>query len=468
MGLETPSAGLGRIDPSSLVGQAETIVEPRATAALTDAFHQGVVTADDILARIGELGKSKRKAEIDVAGARSMQAQEATSPEAQAARKSQLALQTQEMEQQKILLQYPAIKYFQELGPAAGIKVPLLPDNSPDLKEMERIGAELAVHKGRQIKAQAERDNIVAHFDDNARIVSAVTKQGRPVDPTRVVELDKILQSSYFPDQPGTFSTPTTSTTSTSPATPAASDVVSPQGPPARPVIEPVGTPVSGGYSLGPVPTEPPKPVPMASEQQKGLAQAAFTKTQIESVADSLAELQQKSPGLSGPVMGRVGTAIKADNWDVARADFTRATTAILANLAKGIYHETGVLSDLDIKRYEKTLPGVNDTPEVAKTKLEGVTRSIFQSIDSNIELMKGQGQVITPLIQGMQEGVREELKKLDAEKATAPATGPATPAATAPRVNTVEEARALPETVQFFMTPDGRTKVNPRYRPAQ
>jgi hypothetical protein len=73
MGLETPSQAIGRIDPSSLVTPASAVVEPRATQALVDAFHNGVVTADDITSRIGELGKAKEKAQISGANLQAAQ-----------------------------------------------------------------------------------------------------------------------------------------------------------------------------------------------------------------------------------------------------------------------------------------------------------------------------------------------------------------------------------------------------------
>lgn len=80
-GLESSGPQLGRIDPSSLIGRADTeVVSPRATAALADAFRQGFVTVDDIMERVGERAQLKKKADI-------MQLQEAMSPLAIEARK---------------------------------------------------------------------------------------------------------------------------------------------------------------------------------------------------------------------------------------------------------------------------------------------------------------------------------------------------------------------------------------------
>lgn len=205
---EAVQQSLGTIDPSSLIGRADTsIVEPRATAMLADAFRQGAVTADDIIARVGELGKTKRKAELTMA-------QESISPEAVAARAQGLgaataqgalqqaqaqaalpnvdpaaALQAEQIEQQKVLIQYPAVAYFQKLAPAAGIEPPTLSDGTPDYAQMEKIGAELALHQARRTEAQQQLDNITTQESADGSVLFARTKQGEFVEPKKLQQL---------------------------------------------------------------------------------------------------------------------------------------------------------------------------------------------------------------------------------------------------------------------------------------
>jgi len=73
-GAESPGA-LGRIDPSSLIGSNAPVVEGNSVSKMTDAFRSGWLTADDIMKRVGDLGKAKRKAEIAEAQAAVPQAQ---------------------------------------------------------------------------------------------------------------------------------------------------------------------------------------------------------------------------------------------------------------------------------------------------------------------------------------------------------------------------------------------------------
>jgi hypothetical protein len=88
MGLETaPQQSLGRIDPSSIVSKAENVVNPSAVAALADAFRNGFITADDVVSRVGEHAKAKKKVELQLLN-------ESASPEAQAMRQAQMQAAT--------------------------------------------------------------------------------------------------------------------------------------------------------------------------------------------------------------------------------------------------------------------------------------------------------------------------------------------------------------------------------------
>lgn len=52
-------------DVNQLIGRPDIVVEPRSTAMLTDAFRQGFITADDIMERVGERSRLKKKVDIE-------------------------------------------------------------------------------------------------------------------------------------------------------------------------------------------------------------------------------------------------------------------------------------------------------------------------------------------------------------------------------------------------------------------
>jgi len=170
-------------------------------------------------------------------------------------------------------------------------------------------------------------------------------------------------------------------------------------------------------------PAEP--SVRMASEQQKNLAQATMTETQIKDLENTFKALHEKAPGLTGPVVGRLMSIVKPENWNVPYAEFKRAHTSILANMAKGIYHETGVLSDKDIERYGNALPSPKDTLEAGLAKIYGAQSNVFSSIHSNIEAMRGQGIKLNSIMENLDSQALQELQRLSTPSAGASAAVP-------------------------------------------
>jgi hypothetical protein len=55
----------GLLASSNLVAPAAPIVSPNAVQAMTDSMRSGAITAQDVIDRVGELGKTRRKAEIE-------------------------------------------------------------------------------------------------------------------------------------------------------------------------------------------------------------------------------------------------------------------------------------------------------------------------------------------------------------------------------------------------------------------
>lgn len=444
MALETPSNAIGRIDVNQLVRPAEAVVEPRATAMLTDAFRQGVITADDIVSRIGELGKTREKAEI-------MQAKEAISPEAQALRAQQVATgtavgATQQAEalKAKVYNDYPAVKYFDALAPVAGIQQPTLPDGRPDYKKMEVIGAQLALDQAKKSSAKAERENIVAHFDKDNRVVSAFTKQGMPVDPSHVTELERIVNTPFSQQAPGSVQTSADvmmngpSPTISAPQIEPRRISQAPQAIPSPSGIPPVGTPVPGGFSMGP---EIP-PVKKAEDAVKRANDLAVSQSLLESIGK--AKELVKQPGVVGPAAG--SAPVQALNRLGAVFGITdneyenQRELEILINkkVLEGAQVMKGNLSDKDVKFLKDSVPRLSDPPQIWDRFLDTWNNLTQQ----NISALNGAGTG-TP-----------------GAAATAPAAAPAS----APvRVNTPAEA---PPTAQFIQAPDGRVFKNPNYRP--
>ncbi len=153
------SAGLGA---QSLVTPASEVVTPDAVAQLTDAFRKGFVNTDDVINRVGELGRSQKKAMLE-------HLQEYVSPElinsriqaatAQTAQNQLLQQQAQaaqdlvkpaaDLAKTQVAAQQAEAVYgqgglgtFQTLGPLYGETLPPTPDAN-DFKKAAQRGNEM-------------------------------------------------------------------------------------------------------------------------------------------------------------------------------------------------------------------------------------------------------------------------------------------------------------------------------------
>lgn len=462
-GLESAGNSLGRIDPSSLIGKADTsIVEPRAVAALTDAFRQGVVTADDVVMRLGELGKTKKKAEL-------MQAQEAISPEAQALRAAQVGAGTEQAglaqaqaERGRVLQQYPAVAYFDKLAPAAGISEPKLADGTPDYPQMEKIGAELALHQAQKAEASAQLENIVTQESADGSTLFARTKQGEFVDPKQVQALrakatknfERMAAGSMMVE-PRAATPPIGMNGMPLPAAPVVEPRAATPAPTAPPVIEvaaPTGIPAPGaptasGISLGAPATAPVKPIDsVAQAQNLAAAQAVLP------VIDTAIAAVDRGIGVgpfegSGPVRlaNQIGAAFGIREQELK--DQRALEIAISNKILEGAQVMKGNLSDKDVRFLQATVPKLSDPEPVWRDYLNRWK----QMAQLNVDIVSGRvgkpaGDVFSVGWDGGQTS-----------------TATAAPSNTPPQVSTPAQA---PTNALYIQAPNGKYYRNPNFKP--
>ena len=218
MGLENaPQAQLGRIDPSSLIGAATPVVEPRATAALADAFRQGTITAHDVLDRVGEVAQSRKKVELAL---HQRQLTELQDPQlAEARRNAMLATGAQaqllgaqagaalpmvgqqaqltqsQLDEAQAAQKYgPAIQYYKALAPEAGLTAPPVDqEGKPDYAKMAEVGSKLFSWK---IQKQTAMDRIQPHeykegVQGNQKVLLKFNKSGELITPELESQLHK-------------------------------------------------------------------------------------------------------------------------------------------------------------------------------------------------------------------------------------------------------------------------------------
>lgn len=102
---------------------------------------------------------------------------------------------------------------------------------------------------------------------------------------------------------------------------------------------------------------------------------------------DALETTLNSDKGLRGPLLGRIGGANPwATESQAVQAELDTAKQII------GKFMEGGVLRKEDEHKYEKILPRLSDTPEVAQEKLKIVREMLRRRQEDNVAALRAQG----------------------------------------------------------------------------
>lgn len=113
----------------------------------------------------------------------------------------------------------------------------------------------------------------------------------------------------------------------------------------------------------------------------------------------------------SGPIVGRLRGY---DPTDVQAQEAFAQLTAVVPNLARGIFGEVGVLTNQDVELYKKTLPNLNQEADVQKAILALTLRTVKRSIDNKIEVNAGTGVDMSGLVP-IYERITRKIQELEA-----------------------------------------------------
>ena len=133
----------------------------------------------------------------------------------------------------------------------------------------------------------------------------------------------------------------------------------------------------------------------------KGLNTTAAS--QVSQFDNSLANLDEvesmvnSMSGKFGPIKGRLESL---NPYDQTQANINQATLVAAQNIGRAL--EGGKLTDADIARYQKALPSINDTPQVAQDKINRLRRLIQQQRQNYIQNVQGSTSDASSLIGGL------------------------------------------------------------------
>jgi len=139
----------------------------------------------------------------------------------------------------------------------------------------------------------------------------------------------------------------------------------------------------------------------------------ATTVTSFEKAFNVIGQLGDLQKSITNEATGPIMGIIRSNNPYDAKASLIQAQlTALVPNLARGIYGEVGVLTDNDVKLYSQTLPNLKSTEEVRDLILAATVRSVQRSIENKIKVQAGLGRDVSGLINSYGEikGVADKL----------------------------------------------------------
>lgn len=121
------------------------------------------------------------------------------------------------------------------------------------------------------------------------------------------------------------------------------------------------------------------------------------------------------------PILG----IIRSSNpYDVKARELTAQLTALVPQLARGIYGEVGVLTDSDVERYVRTLPSVRNTEQV-NLAVAGLTlRNVRSAFVAQLESMAAAGRDVSGFV-GIYQNMNQQINAIEAELGIGESVGP-------------------------------------------
>lgn len=437
----------GLLSTANLVTPASPVVTPSAVAALSDAFRNGFITADDIASRAGELAKKRQKVELQLLNetgsdeairARQLALQAASARAQQQTAQSQAQtplaqpaadLTLDQIEQQQALIKYPAAQYFQQTG----MNTPLTAEGRPDYAKMAKIGSQWLSWATDKKLAQEERSNIEDARSPDGTVLFAKTKQGIPVPVSHVKELDAKIGRPFQFIEPGAFVQPAVApaAAAAAPMTPAqVASTVTPKG--ATPVTlygadaqaaadaasanaaraagAPAATPmVTPKVAAPPVPGEKPEIAPMTQIGDQGFYLGAPSAKNLQERAPT--EAQQRAQlalsrfAQSNDMLKSLQEAgydpTSMRSWmgdflpEVLKSGNRKAYNAAIDAWSQGLLRlESGAaIARQEKSWYERAFfPAVNDPPHVVESKA-----AMRRDIEHMVGEIAQAGAVVSP-----------------------------------------------------------------------
>jgi hypothetical protein len=151
--------------------------------------------------------------------------------------------------------------------------------------------------------------------------------------------------------------------------------------------------------------------LPMDQNQREGLADAMMGMDLLEDSQRALEELGVPT----GKGVGYVASQImRFAQQDISVADFEAAVTRLIPKLARGTFGEVGVLTDVDIEAYKKTVASLGQTKGANELVMAHTQALISKNLRKTLTLLSSQGyDVSSPTFRAQAEKLKRSPRKV-------------------------------------------------------
>jgi len=129
----------------------------------------------------------------------------------------------------------------------------------------------------------------------------------------------------------------------------------------------------------------------------------ALTQSEVEPLTNARRVTAQIDAIINGEIADSTGPIlgiIRSNNpYDVKAQELKASITALVPQLARGIYGEVGVLTDSDVARYIQTLPNLRSTEDVNKAVMGLTLRNVRNAFAAQLESMAAAGRDVSGFV---------------------------------------------------------------------
>lgn len=129
-------------------------------------------------------------------------------------------------------------------------------------------------------------------------------------------------------------------------------------------------------------------------------------------ILSQLDDIQASFKNMGSKVGPIIGILSSNNPYDAKAREFNAKLTAVVPNLARGVYGEVGVLTNQDIETYKKTIPNLRDTATANKLLMAMTVKLVQRTIEKELRTQANAGRDVSRFVSDL-ESARQQSNEI-------------------------------------------------------